>query len=113
MSWRAVYHDLIAEQTNLGVALDIDGFIVAQFGFGGQTSPDNYIMRFRIFSVRFSFGLTQKLSGGGPLGYKCKLKPLPPSAEVTSLGRRCELDLFCCRFLFISDLLRQCLPQIA
>jgi hypothetical protein len=29
-SWRAVYHDLVAEQTNLGVALDIDGFVFAQ-----------------------------------------------------------------------------------
>ena len=35
-SWRAVYHDLIAEQANLGVALDIDGFVFAQFGFGGD-----------------------------------------------------------------------------
>ena len=33
---RAVHHDLIAEQTNLGVALDIDGFVFAQFGFGGD-----------------------------------------------------------------------------
>src|SRR6266481_2685586 len=32
----AVHHDFIAEQTNLGVALDIDGFVFAQFGFGGD-----------------------------------------------------------------------------
>src|SRR6266567_4303421 len=29
----AVHNDLVAEQTNLGVALDIDGFVFAQFGF--------------------------------------------------------------------------------
>src|SRR6266702_291610 len=36
MSRSAVYHDFIAEQANLGVALDIDGFVFAQFGFGGD-----------------------------------------------------------------------------
>src|SRR6266705_5612495 len=35
-SRRAVHHNLIAEQANLGVALDIDGFVFAQFGFGGD-----------------------------------------------------------------------------
>ena len=30
MLGRAVHHDFIAEQTNLGVALDIDGFVFAQ-----------------------------------------------------------------------------------
>ena len=33
---RAVYHDFVAEQANLGVALDIDGFVFAQFGVGGD-----------------------------------------------------------------------------
>jgi len=36
LSRRALYHDLIAEQANLGVALDVDGFVFAQFGFGGD-----------------------------------------------------------------------------
>jgi len=36
LSWRTVYHDLIAEQANLGVALDIDGFAFAWLGFGGD-----------------------------------------------------------------------------
>ena len=33
---RTVHHDLIAEQANLGVALDIDGFVFAEFGSGGD-----------------------------------------------------------------------------
>src|SRR5205823_2819419 len=36
LSRRAVHYDFIAEQANLGVALDIDGFVFAQFGFGGD-----------------------------------------------------------------------------
>jgi hypothetical protein len=35
-SRRTVYHDLIAEQPNLGVALDIDGIVFTEFGFGGD-----------------------------------------------------------------------------
>src|SRR5438445_9289945 len=35
-SRRAVPHDPVAEQANLGVASDIDGFVFAQFGFGGD-----------------------------------------------------------------------------
>src|SRR2546429_9458268 len=30
---RTVHHDLIAEQADLGVAQDINGFVFAQFGF--------------------------------------------------------------------------------
>src|SRR5258708_8810075 len=33
---RAIHHDLVAEQANFGVALDIDGFVFAQFGLGGD-----------------------------------------------------------------------------
>src|SRR6266705_4829349 len=35
-SRRTIHHDLIAEQADLGVAQDIDGFVFSQFGFGGE-----------------------------------------------------------------------------
>ncbi len=36
LSWRTVYHDLIAEQADLRVVRDVHVLVFAQFGFGGE-----------------------------------------------------------------------------
>jgi hypothetical protein len=38
-SRRAVYHDLVAEQTDFLVVQDLDGFVFAQLGFGRDNAP--------------------------------------------------------------------------